>query len=137
MIHDCGISDHYVVLPVTPLKCSMNRMKKGGNHWAWDPNEDQWYGIVPRRGGRPEDIVWLRAENGKIFTFLYFRRTLTDFNSTVAFHGHVAGCYENEDGHIVFDLTVADQNVFVFFPPKDQQPEGLEKRNKLRSQTYR
>lgn len=65
MIHDCGISDNYVVLPMTPLKCSMERMKAGGNHWAWDPNEDQWYGIVPRRGGKSEDIIWLRSENGK------------------------------------------------------------------------
>jgi carotenoid cleavage dioxygenase-like enzyme len=65
MIHDCGISKDYVVLPMTPLKCSLERMKAGGNHWAWDPNEDQWYGIVPRRGGKPHDIVWLRAENGR------------------------------------------------------------------------
>ena len=64
MIHDCGISENYLVLPLTPLKCSTDRLAKGGNHWAWDPNEDQWYGIVPRRGGKPEDIVWLRADNG-------------------------------------------------------------------------
>jgi carotenoid cleavage dioxygenase len=65
MIHDCGITKNYVVLPMTPLKCSLERMKKGGNHWAWDPKEDQWYGIVPRRGGKPEDIVWLRSTNGE------------------------------------------------------------------------
>lgn len=65
MIHDCGISANYLVLPMTPLKCSLDRMKAGGNHWAWDPNEDQLYGIVPRRGGRSEDIIWLRANNGK------------------------------------------------------------------------
>lgn len=64
MIHDCGLSENYVVLPMTPLKCSLDRLKKGGNHWAWDPDEDQLYGIVPRRGGKPEDIVWLRADNG-------------------------------------------------------------------------
>jgi carotenoid cleavage dioxygenase-like enzyme len=64
MIHDCGITKNYVILPMTPLKCSLDRLKKGGNHWAWDPNEDQLYGIVPRRGGKPEDIVWLRADNG-------------------------------------------------------------------------
>lgn len=64
MIHDCGISKNYVVLPMTPLKCSVERMKAGGNHWAWDPEEDQWYGVVPRRGGKPEDIVWFRSGNG-------------------------------------------------------------------------
>jgi carotenoid cleavage dioxygenase-like enzyme len=65
IIHDCGISENYLVLPMTPLKCSHDRLKKGGNHWAWDPNEDQMYGIVPRRGGKPDDIVWLRADNGR------------------------------------------------------------------------
>ncbi|CAG8981822.1 hypothetical protein HYALB_00013987 [Hymenoscyphus albidus] len=119
VIHDCGISKNYVVLPMTPLKCSHDRLKKGGNHWAWDPSEDQLYGIVPRRGGKPEDIVWLRGEN--------------------AFHGHVAGCYENTEGHIVFDLTVASDNVFWFFPeegalPQPPSPETLGKRQ---SDTYR
>jgi len=65
MIHDCGISENYLVLPLTPLKADFERVKKGGSHWAWDPKEDQWYGIVPRRGGKREDIVWLRADNGK------------------------------------------------------------------------
>jgi carotenoid cleavage dioxygenase len=68
MIHDCGISKNYVVLPLTPLKCSVDRLKQGGNHWAWDPNESQWYGIVPRRGGKPEDIVWLKSDNGGLFS---------------------------------------------------------------------
>ncbi|OCL10790.1 9-cis-epoxycarotenoid dioxygenase-like protein [Glonium stellatum] len=117
VIHDCAITKNYVVLPMTPLKCSLERMKKGGNHWAWDPEEDQLYGIVPRRGGKPEDIVWLRADNG--------------------FHGHVAGCYENEDGHIVLDLTIATDNVFFFFPPEGASQETLQKRNKLESDTWR
>lgn len=64
MIHDCGISENYLVLPMTPLKCSVDRMKRGGHHFAWDPNEDQVYGIVPRRGGKPDDIVWLYTDNG-------------------------------------------------------------------------
>ncbi|KAK3939626.1 carotenoid oxygenase [Diplogelasinospora grovesii] len=58
MIHDCGLSKNYVVLPLTPLKMNLERMKKGGNKFAWDPKEDQWYGLVPRRGAKPEDIIW-------------------------------------------------------------------------------
>ncbi|TVY82145.1 Lignostilbene-alpha,beta-dioxygenase isozyme III, partial [Lachnellula suecica] len=117
MIHDCGISENYLVLPLTPLKVDAERIKRGGNHFAWDPEEDSWYGIVPRRGGKPEDIVWLRSKN--------------------AFHGHIAGCYENEDGHIVFDLTVATDNVFFWFPPDNAPRETLAKRNALVSDTYR
>ena len=72
IIHDCGISDNWVVLPMTPLKCDPERLKKGENHWAWDPKEDQWYGLVPRRGGKPEDIRWFRSTNGTESTFLVF-----------------------------------------------------------------
>ena len=64
MIHDCAITKNYLILPLTPIKVNAERLKKGGNHFAWDPDEDQWYGIVPRRNGKPEDIVWLRADNG-------------------------------------------------------------------------
>ncbi|KAF2178987.1 9-cis-epoxycarotenoid dioxygenase-like protein [Zopfia rhizophila CBS 207.26] len=119
MIHDCAITKNYLILPLTPIKADLERLKRGGNHFAWDPDEDQWYGIVPRRNGKPEDIVWLRADNG--------------------FHGHVAGSYEDEEGKIVVDLTVASDNVFFFFPPDkpDGIPNTLTQRNKLVSDTYR
>lgn len=64
-------------------------------------------------------------------------RSHTNTTLPPAFHGHVAGCYENADGHIIFDLTVADGNVFFFFPPDDAPPASLEKRNKLSSPTVR
>jgi carotenoid cleavage dioxygenase len=95
MIHDCALTKNWVILPMTPLECKLDRLKKGGNHWAWNPKLDQCYGVVPRRGGKPEDIRWFRSDN--------------------AFHGHVAGAYESDDGHIIMDLTVADGNVFFFF----------------------
>ena len=65
MVHDCGVSRNWVVLPLTPIKMDLGRMREGGNKFAWDPEEDQWYGVVPRRGGRREDIVWFRADNGE------------------------------------------------------------------------
>jgi carotenoid cleavage dioxygenase-like enzyme len=34
MIHDCGISKNYVVLPLTPIKADFERLKNGGNHFA-------------------------------------------------------------------------------------------------------
>lgn len=55
----------------------------------------------------------------------------------VAFHGHVAGCYENDAGNIIFDLTIADGNVFFWFPPDDLPAGTAQKRNQLRSATYR
>lgn len=72
MIHDCGISENWLVLPLTPLKMSLDRLRAGGNKFAWDPDEDQVYGLVPRRGGRPEDVKWFRADNGKHNTPNFF-----------------------------------------------------------------
>lgn len=45
----------------------------------------------------------------------------------------MAGCYENADGHVVFDLTVADGNVFFFFPAENEAPQPPGKRNALKS----
>ncbi|CAI4217748.1 unnamed protein product [Parascedosporium putredinis] len=117
IIHDCGVSDNWVVLPMTPLKCDPERLKKGENHWAWDPNEDQWYGLVPRRKGKPEDIRWFRSKN--------------------AFQGHTVSCYETPDGEVVFDLTIADGNVFFWWPSVDTPAGTVAKRNKLHNSTTR
>lgn len=68
MIHDIGVSKNYVVMPLTPLKVNVDRMRNGGEKFAWDPNEDQWYGLVPRRNGKPEDCIWFRADNGKLYS---------------------------------------------------------------------
>lgn len=71
MIHDCGVSANYVVLPLTPLKMSPERLRGGGNKFAWDPNEDQWYGLVPRRGAKAEDVKWFRADNGAFLGLVF------------------------------------------------------------------
>jgi len=51
----------------------------------------------------------------------------------------VAGCYELPTGEVAFDLTVADGNVFFFFPPDTNitPSDGVAKRNKLTSPTIR
>jgi carotenoid cleavage dioxygenase len=95
MIHDCAITKNWIVLPLTPIECKFDRLKAGGAHWQWNPNLPQYYGVVPRRGGKTEDARWFKADNG--------------------FQGHVAGAYETEDGQVIVDLTVADGNVFYFF----------------------
>lgn len=71
MIHDMGVSKNYVVLPLTPIKVNVDRMKNAGEKFAWDPKEDQWYGLVPRRGGKSDDIIWFRADNGQSLRISY------------------------------------------------------------------
>jgi carotenoid cleavage dioxygenase-like enzyme len=95
MNHNYAITKNWVILPMTRLECKLDRMKKGRNHWAWNLKLDQCYGVVLRHSGKPEDIRWFRFNN--------------------AFHGHVAGAYEADDGDIIMALTVANGNVFFFF----------------------
>ncbi|KAB5546805.1 putative carotenoid cleavage dioxygenase [Coniochaeta sp. 2T2.1] len=117
IIHDCGVSDNWVVLPMTPLKCHPERLEKGENHWAWDPTEPQWYGIAPRRGGKSDDIRWYKSKN--------------------AFQGHTVSCYDTPDGKVIFDLTIADGNVFFFWPSVDTPAGTVARRNKLQNKTTR
>jgi carotenoid cleavage dioxygenase len=141
MIHDAAITKNYLIMPLTPIKVDKERLKRGGNHFAWDPDEDQWFGIVPRRGGKKEDIVWLKADNGMWTAPLVTFYILT-MHSYPGFHGHIAGSYELPDGKLVVDLTTASDNVFFFFPPDTAagQPitqPTIAQRQKLVSDTYR
>lgn len=111
-IHDFGFTDNYIILPLTPLKCELERLRKGGSHWAWDPKEDHYFGIAPRHGAKKEDMVWVRHPN--------------------AFQGHVAGHYE-KDGKLIFDLTMANDNLFWWFPEEGKPAAPPSKRSKISS----
>lgn len=56
---------------------------------------------------------------------------------SIAFQGHTANCYEDEEGKVVFDLTIANGNVFFFFPPTDTPAGTVAKRNRLENKTTR
>lgn len=100
-MHDFAFTRNHIILPLTPLKADLQRLQKGGSHWAWDPKEDHYFGIAPRHNPKREDIVWTRSDN--------------------CFQGHVAGAYE-ADGQLLFDLSMADGNVFFWFPEEGKPP---------------
>lgn len=157
MIHDCGVSENWVVLPLTPLKMDLERMKAGGEKFAWDPEEDQWYGVVPRDGNDERgEVVWFSGGNGMFLSVLSCRGYRVGMMEMAVmemiltqkkgFHGHVAGCYEHPTtGEIIIDLTVADNNVFYWFPPDPKvtpsasplDPKVPLRPNKLSSPTMR
>lgn len=97
MIHDCAISENYVVLPLIPQVMSLERIKKGGILFQWEPSYDQVYIVVPR-GGEAKDVRFFNAPN--------------------AMPGHVVNAFD-DGGKLYLDLPVAQDNVFWFFPDKD------------------
>jgi len=97
MIHDCAISEHYIVLPLIPQVMDMERLKRGGIAFQWEPGFDQVYIVVPR-GGDAKDVRFFRAPN--------------------AMPGHTINAFD-DGGKLYLDLPVALDNVFWFFPDKD------------------
>ncbi|KAH7357394.1 carotenoid oxygenase [Pyrenochaeta sp. MPI-SDFR-AT-0127] len=96
MIHDFAVTDNWVIFPIIPQTCDLERMKQGGEHWQWDPNIPFYLGVLPRRGASGSDVKWFRAPN--------------------SFPGHTVNAYETDSGEIVFDLPLTDRNVFFWWP---------------------
>ena len=97
MIHDCAISEHYIILPLIPQVMDIERLKRGGIAFQWEPTFDQVYIVCPR-GGSASDVRFFRAPN--------------------ALPGHVINAFD-DGGKLYLDLPVALDNVFWFFPDKD------------------
>jgi len=94
MIHDCGLTDNYLVLALIPQIMDLERIRKGGILFQWDPKVDQVYAVIPR-DGEASDVRFFRAPN--------------------AFPGHTINAFE-DGGKIFLDLPVVNDNVFWFFP---------------------
>ncbi len=94
MIHDCGVSEHYIVLPLIPHLMDLERIRRGGILFQWESKVDQVYVVIPR-DGEAKDVRLFRAPN--------------------AFPGHVINAFD-EGGKVYLDLPVVNGNVFSFFP---------------------
>jgi carotenoid cleavage dioxygenase-like enzyme len=106
MIHDCGLTENYLILGLIPQLMDLERIKQGGILFQWDPTVDQVYAVIPRQGGAG-DIRFFRAPN--------------------AFPGHVINAFE-EGGKVYLDLPIVNGNVFWFFPDANGQapaPDSL------------
>ncbi len=112
MIHDCGLTERYLVLPMIPQLMDIERLKRGKPAFQWDPKVDQVYIVIPR-DGEAKDVRFFRAPN--------------------AFPGHVINAFDEGD-KVYLDLPVVNDNVFWFFPDADgRAPEP----SSLRTQVVR
>ena len=94
MIHDCGVTENYIILPMIPQVMDLERIRRGGILFQWEPKVDQVYVVIPRNG-EASDIRYFRAPN--------------------AFPGHVINAFD-DGGRVYLDLPVVNGNVFWFFP---------------------
>ncbi|OJJ61765.1 hypothetical protein ASPSYDRAFT_75786 [Aspergillus sydowii CBS 593.65] len=96
MIHDFAVTDNWVIFPIIPQVCDIERMKQGGEHWQWSPETPMYLGVMPRRGAKAGDVKWFQYKN--------------------SFPGHTANAYEDARGHLVIDLGLSENNVFFWWP---------------------
>ncbi|KAI9925246.1 transcriptional regulatory protein rco1 [Aspergillus wentii] len=99
MIHDFAVTENWVLFPLIPQLCDIERMKKGGEHWEWSPSTPFYIGVIPRYGAKASDVKWFSYQN--------------------SFPGHTANAYENADGQITFDLGLSNTNVFYWWPDSE------------------
>ncbi|KAF7934096.1 uncharacterized protein EAE97_008456 [Botrytis byssoidea] len=101
MFHDFGITENYVIFPMIPHICDLDRLKAGGGGGALAMGQrgSNAHRVLPRRGASGSDVKWFRAPHG--------------------FAGHVANAPEDENGHIVLSMAYSRKNVFVWWADKN------------------
>jgi carotenoid cleavage dioxygenase len=92
LMHDFQVSRDYVIFPVFPSTSDVERMRRGGAHFAWDPNKETFIGVMPR-AGTAKDIRWFRGPG------CFSSHTLNAFNEGTKVH---------------IDLFVGKKNYYPF-----------------------
>lgn len=107
MIHDCAITDRFVVILDLPVTFSMKALIAGhGFPYRWNPCHEARVGLMPRHGTQ-SDIIWCLVEPGYAF--------------------HVANAYDAPDGRVVLDLCVYDTMFGDGAVGPDARSRGLER----------
>jgi isoeugenol monooxygenase len=107
MIHDWAVTQNHVVFPVMPVTMDVERMRRGGPRWAWDPSRESVLVVMPRSG----DTRHARAFTGP---------ALWSFHVMNAFE-------EGSDVHIDLCLAQAAPMPAVdgSFPPREASAQYL------------
>lgn len=92
MMHDFVVTKEHALFPVFPTTTSMELLKAGAPHWAWDPGKPSYVGIMPRKG-RAADLRW--------------------FEGPPCFSYHMMNAF-TAGSKVHMDLCVADINMFPF-----------------------
>lgn len=95
MVHDCGATANYFLLPMMQYSTDVERIREGGPFYVWEPDGDMIVGVMPRYGSG-DQVKWMRGPNC----------VLT----------HTINTFE-EDGKIKFDVLRVDGNAFGFIIP--------------------
>ena len=106
-IHECAITDNYVLVFDLPVTFSMASVIAGqGFPFRWNPEHRARVGLLPK-AGKADDIVWCEVDPCYVF--------------------HVANAYEDADGKVICDSAVYE-TMFAEGPEgPNGKPIGLER----------
>jgi carotenoid cleavage dioxygenase-like enzyme len=95
MVHDIAITQKHIVIPVFGFETSLERLKAGKIHWAWNARLPTYFGILPRDGSarRPR---WFKGPPRELV--------------------HTFNAYTVGD-RVILESPVGETNPFPFFPP--------------------
>lgn len=94
MMHDFGVTEDYAVFHIVPSTSNWERLEKGLPHFGFDTTLPVYLGVLPRNGSA-KDMKWFKRDN--------------------LFCSHVMNAF-NEGSKVYFDVPVAKNNMFPFFP---------------------
>ncbi|KAH0841806.1 Lignostilbene-alpha,beta-dioxygenase isozyme I [Fonsecaea pedrosoi] len=95
MIHDCAITENYIILYRMPFIVDTKNVEEPGKHqWYYDEKAPAWFGLVPRRDAT-KPVRWFQYKNCMAI--------------------HSGGSFE-ENGKVYFDSSTASHNAFAFLP---------------------
>jgi carotenoid cleavage dioxygenase len=100
MVHDFCVTQNFVIFPIIPIRAEDEWLRRGEPHFKWDPDEDVYLGVLPRKG-TAEQLRWFRGPN--------------------RFASHILGA--SDDGRrIRIETPVGESNFFPFFPTTTGAP---------------
>ncbi|KAF2210578.1 hypothetical protein CERZMDRAFT_106722 [Cercospora zeae-maydis SCOH1-5] len=107
IIHDCAITKSWLLLFIWPFEADVERMKRGGHHWAWDYSRKCTILVAPRNHTSPP-AGWAPGEVRHY-----------EWHNSMAIH--TAGAWEDpsDPSKIWVESSLVHENAFPFFPAAD------------------
>jgi len=100
MMHDFGVTEDYVCFHIIPIISNWERLENNMPFFGFDTTMPVYFGVMPRNGDA-KDMKWFKGPN--------------------LFCSHVMNAF-NEGSKIHFDVPVAKNNMFPFFPDVHGEP---------------
>lgn len=106
-IHDCALTENYVVILDLPVTFSMQALLAGYRFpYRWNRDHQARVGLLPR-GGTGEDVVWHEVDPAYVF--------------------HVGNSFEDAEGRVVIDLCAYETIFDGDMPGPYGKSRGLER----------